>query len=204
MIPDPALFNSIRELLKADRSVRRFQADKPIPHSTLLDLIDLTRFCASSQNMQPLRYVIVDDAPTKDILFPLLRWARHLKDWDGPTPEERPSAYLVQLTDTTIAPSLLCDCGLQLQAITLGATSLGINGCIIRNFNPAEVHQALKLDSRYKVEYVLALGYASEKIKMTSLAENEDSGYYRLPDGTHVVPKRTLDQLIIDLNPQRQ
>lgn len=197
MEADTQAFERLRDLLRFDRSVRRFDAARVISHDVLEKLVELTRYCASSQNMQPLRYVIVDSQEEKDRLFPLLRWARHLKDWPGPAENERPSAYLVQLTDTRIAPSLLCDCGLQLQAITLGAATLGINGCIIRNFTPAEVHAALRLPDHYKVEYVLALGYAAETVRLTDLAPGADYGYYRLPDGTHVVPKRPLADLLV-------
>lgn len=197
MKADSKSFNRLREMLRCDRSVRRFDASRTIDRDTLLSLVELTRYCASSQNMQPLRYVIVDDPQQKNRLFPLLRWARHLKDWPGPSLCERPSAYLVQLTDTRIAPSLLCDCGLQLQALTLGAATMGISCCIIRNFTPAEVHEALKLKNCYKVEYVLALGYAAETVRLEDLAPGADYGYYRLPDDTHIVPKRPLSQLIV-------
>lgn len=200
MTSDRSAFGLIRDLLAADRSVRRFKADRVIEEGTLTELVDLARLCASSQNIQPLRYIPVTETADKDRLFPLLRWARHLKDWDGPTPDERPSAYLVQLTDTTLAPSLLCDCGLELQAITLGATALGINCCIIRNFSPAEVHAALGIDDRYKVEYVLALGYASETVRLEPMKAGQDHGYYRLPDGTHMVPKRSLEERLVHLH----
>ncbi len=194
---DCKTFDRLRDLLRFDRSVRRFDASRTIDRDTLVSLVELTRYCASSQNMQPLRYIIVDEKTGKDRLFPLLRWARHLKDWPGPAQSERPSAYLVQLTDTRIAPSLLCDCGLQLQAITLGAAALGISGCIIRNFTPDEVHSALGLEDFYKVEYVLALGYSAETVRLEDLAPGADYSYYRLPDSTHVVPKRPLGELIV-------
>ena len=189
----------LRKLLEFDRSVRRYDASRGIGREVLEALVELTRYCASSQNMQPLRYVMVTEAADRDRLFPLLRWARHLKDWDGPTPEQRPTAYLVQVTDTRIAPSLLCDCGLQLQAITLGAAMLGISGCIIRNFTPAQVHEALGLEPHYKVEYVLALGYKAENIVLRDLQPGEDYNYYREAVGTHVVPKRPLSELILDI-----
>lgn len=193
-------FRTLRQLLIFDRSVRRFQAHRAIETETLQSLVELTRYCAASQNIQPLRYLVINDRQGKDLIFPLLRWARHLKDWAGPTPQERPSAYIVQVTDTRLAPSLLCDCGLALQAITLGAAALGINCCIIRNFNPEEVHSTLHLADHYKVEYVLALGYAAENVKIETLAPDQDYGYYREPDQTHIVPKRTLDQLLLKGN----
>lgn len=192
------LFGELRDLLRFNRSVRRFHADRPIPYVTLESLVELTRWCASSQNVQPLRYRIVDDPEGKANLFPALKWARHLKDWDGPTPSERPAAYIVQVLDTELYATPFCDCGLELEVITLGAATQGINSCIIRNFNPKEVHEILGLEDKYRVEYVVALGYASETVRLKDMEPGgKEFNYYRDEDDNHIVPKRPLSDRII-------
>ena len=64
----------LRKLLEFDRSVRRYDASRGIGREVLEALVELTRYCASSQNMQPLRYVMVTEAADRDRLFPLLGW----------------------------------------------------------------------------------------------------------------------------------
>lgn len=184
----------LRRLLRLNRSVRRFDNARRIGAGTLRSLVDLARFCASSQNVQPLRYMLLTSPEECARLFPALLWARHLKDWPGPAPAERPVAYIVQTTDTDLFPSPLCDCGLELEAITLGATALGIGGCIIRNFNPKEVGAILGLPDRYKVEYVLALGYPAETVMLEEPGDGPgvDYNYRRDADDRHIVPKRSL------------
>ncbi len=191
-------FQIVRTLLRFNRSCRRYDASRPIPLATLENLVELTRYCASSQNIQPLRYHLVVEEKEKERLFPALKWARHLKDWEGPTLAERPVAYIVQLLDTRLYNTPFCDCGLELEAITLGAAAVGINSCIIRNFNPGQVHELLQLKQHYKVEYVVALGYAAEHIVIDDMQlGNNDYNYYRDTDDTHHVPKRLLQDRLV-------
>ena len=191
--------DTIKKLLIANRSVRRFDASRPVSFETLENLVDLCRYCASGRNIQPLKYRIVHTPEECDLVFPHLKWAGYYTDWDGPSKEERPVAYLIQYLDTEISADCLCDDGLQLEAITLGATEKGIGACIIKAFNPTAVSEALDIPGHLKPRYVLALGYPVEKIQLVDMDEStpESYKYYRLPDSTHCVPKRPLSSLII-------
>lgn len=192
-------FIEFRELLKSDRTVRRFKGDVEVSRESLAQIVELARYCASGRNAQPLRYVVVDEKEMREKIYPLLKWAGYYKDWDGPEPGERPSAYLVQCLDTHYGADCLCDDGLQLQAMTLGLTTLGLGGCIIKAFDPAGLASVLHLDARYKPRYVLAVGVPAEEIRLENMdgSEEADFKYYRTPDGVHHVPKRPLSELIL-------
>lgn len=191
-------FSILKSLLEADRSIRRFDHSRPIGDDTLRKLVDLTRYCASGRNLQPLRYRIVSTEAECEALYPLLAWAGYYKDWDGPTPDERPTAYLVQCLDTQLTNNCLCDDGLQLQAITLGATALGIGGCIIKSFRKNELTERLRLPSNLDPLYVLALGYPSETARIVPLPADGDIRYFRDSSDIQSVPKRPLPDLLID------
>ncbi|MCI8999203.1 MAG: nitroreductase family protein [Muribaculaceae bacterium] len=192
-------FQELKDLLKSNRSYRRFDNSRPIPAEELRELVELTRFCSSGRNLQPLRYRIVTDREECAALYPALKWAGYFSDWDGPDPAQRPVAYLVQCIDTALANDCLCDDGLQLEAITLGAATKGIHGCIIKAFNSAKVTEALEIAERYKPRYVLALGYPAEKVEIvdTDGSTEADIKYYRDQNDTHIVPKRPLSEIII-------
>lgn len=187
------------ELLKRNRSIRRFDASRKIGRNELKRLVALVRFCASGRNIQPLKYRIVESEEECRKVFPHLKWAGYYTDWDGPAPDERPVAYLVQCLDTDLTKDCLCDDGLQLEAITLGATEKGIGGCIIKAFNPAGLTEALQLEGKYKPLYVLALGYPAENVKIVEMDENAPEGYkyYRDNEDAQCVPKRPESSLII-------
>lgn len=190
-------FEVVRKLLMCNRSVRRFDGSRAVDYETLLKLVDLTRYCASGRNAQPLRYRIVDSAEACERLFPLLAWAGYYTDWSGPSETERPVAYLIQCLDTGITANQLCDDGLQLEAITLGATALGLNACIIKAFNAEKLSEVMDLPARYRPLYVVALGYAAEKTRIVEMPANGEFKYYRNAADEQCVPKRSLKELII-------
>jgi len=191
-------FMALRELLKHNRSCRRF-TQECVSEAMLEELVELVRYTSSGRNAQPLRYRLVWRDEEREALFPSLAWAGYFKDWDGPEQGERPMAYLVQCLDTRLGTDCLCDDGLQLEAITLGATAMGMSGCIIKAFNAQNVSEVLGLPDVMKPRYVLALGFPNERIEIEDMPAMPDANfrYYRTPDGVHHVPKRTLKELII-------
>src|SRR5574344_655857 len=92
----------IPDLISKNRSYRRFDQTFEITETQLRDFIDLARFSASGRNAQPLKYILSVDRKKNGKIFSTLGWAAYLKDWDGPVEGERPSAYIVQLLDTSI------------------------------------------------------------------------------------------------------
>lgn len=192
-------FKELRSLLMADRTVRRFKEEREVSLGKLEELVELTRYCASGRNAQPLRYVIVTDKEMRERIYPLLKWAGYYEDWDGPEEGERPAAYIIQCLDTKYGNNCLCDDGLQLQAITLGMTTLGLGGCIIKAFNNVALPQILQLNERLVPRYVLALGYPEERVRLEDMSGGEDADfrYHRSPDRVQIVPKRPLSELII-------
>lgn len=192
-------FESLRNLMKSARTVRRFRESETVSVETLGKLVELTRYCPSGRNAQPLRYVLVNDEADREKVFPLLKWAGYFKDWDGPEPGERPAAYLIQCLDTNYGKDCLCDDGLQLEAIDLGMRTLGLGGCIIKAFNAPKLAEVLSIAERYKPRYVLALGHPAETVELEDMtgADDADFKYYRTADAVHHVPKRPLSELII-------
>ena len=186
----------LKDLLIKNRSYRRFHQKIRIPEKELKELVGLTCLCASGRNAQALRYRIVTDEAVCEQVFHTLAWAGYLKDWPGPQEGERPSAYLVQLLDTSIEENCLCDDGIQIQTIMLGAIEKGYGGCIIKAFKNDILRNVLHLPDNLKIMYVLALGKPNETVILEAM-RNGDIRYWREADGSHHVPKRPLDELIV-------
>lgn len=191
---------SYKDLLQKNRSCRIFDEAKRVDDILLRDLIDLTRFCASGRNAQPLKYKIVTDSIVCAEVFATLKWAGYLMDWDGPEVGDRPSAYLIQCLDTTYGKDCLCDDGLQLEVITTGATLSGLSNCIIKSFNKDKLTQILSLPHNLSARYVVALGYGKERVVLEDMTNDVDADfkYWRDENGVHHVPKRPLESLIIE------
>ena len=86
----------LRDLVVKNRSYRRWQEEEAIPHETLVEFIDLARFCGSAANQQGLKFIISDDAERNALVFP------YLKIDNDPVEGERAAAHIVILEDLPI------------------------------------------------------------------------------------------------------
>jgi nitroreductase len=188
----------IRDLIVKNRSYRRFYQYEAISRETLKELIDLARLSASGANRQPLKYTLVCDPEANALVFPNLAWAGYLQDWPGPSEGERPSAYVIVLGDTEVSQSFGVDHGIAAQSILLGAAEKGLGGCIIASVQKQNLREALGIPSRYKILFVIALGKPKETVVIDPVGPDGDIKYWRDSDSVHHVPKRSLDDLIVD------
>jgi len=189
----------LKELVLKNRSYRRFHQEIPIGHQTLRELVDLARTSASGANQQPLKYILSCEGEKNATIFPQLGWAAYLKDWPGPAEGERPSAYIIMLGDKNIKEAFGPDPGIAAQSILLGATERGLGGCIIATIRKEKLRQALSIPGQYEILFVLALGTPKETVVIEAVPPDGDIKYWRDEQGTHHVPKRSLDEIILDI-----
>jgi nitroreductase len=188
--------NEIFELFRKNRSYRKF-LQQPVPDETLLkQLVDLTRFAASSKNLQPLKYLLVLGKEELDFTFDQLKWAWYLKNWEGPAPDEHPTAYLIVLLDKNLNEQAEFDAGIAAQTILLGATAAGFGGCIIRTVNRYALSKYFELDAKLDIIMVIALGKPNQTVELEDLKPDGSIAYYSDESGNHIVPKRVLDDII--------
>lgn len=188
----------LRDLVVQNRSYRRFYQEVTVEQQTLRELVDLARLSASAANLQPLKYFLSCETRKNDLIFPLLGWAGYLKDWQGPCEGERPSAYIIILNDTQISPSPGCDHGIAAQSILLGAAEKGLGGCMIGTVQRKKLSKALDIPSHYEILLVLALGKPKEQVVIEALKATDDIKYWRDSEDKHHVPKRDLDDIILN------
>ncbi len=188
----------LKDLVTRSRSVRRFYQEEAVSPETLRELVELARLSPTGRNVQALRFVLSADAEKNALIFPCLSWAGYLKDWGGPVEGERPSAYIIIVGDTVVSPNFGIDPGIASQSILLGAVEKGLGGCIIATINKPRLASALNLGSHYEILFVLALGKPKEQVVIDPLPANGDIKYWRDAQGVHHVPKRALDDLILD------
>jgi nitroreductase len=188
----------LKDLVRKNRSYRRFYQEHGIGCDILRGLVDLARLSASGANRQPLKYVLSCDAKTNAQIFPTLGWAGYLKDWSGPAEGERPAAYIIILGDTTLRQGFGIDPGIAAQSMLLGATEQGLGGCMIASIDKGKLAEALAIPDRYQILLVLALGKPKETVEIDPVGPDGDIKYWRDEQDTHHVPKRALDELILE------
>ncbi len=186
------------DIIKQNRSYRRFDTNNQVKMETLHKLVMHARFAPSSRNIQALKFYLSNTNKNNELIFNELAWAGYLKDWDGPDTNERPTAYIIILGDTNIAKSFNTDTGIAAQSLLLAAVEQGLGGCMIGSINKKALHRKLKLSPNLEIQLVIALGKPVEKVILEDVKPDGDIKYYRDAENNHHVPKRTLDELIVN------
>jgi len=187
----------ISELVKENRSCRRFYEDHAVKPETLKEFVNLARMSASVANLQPLKYILSCDPSKNAEIFSCLAWAAYLKDWPGPAEGERPAAYIVILGDTGISENAGCDHGIAAQTILLGAREKGLAGCMLGSIDRNKLRDSLNIPSQLKILLVLAIGKPREQVVLEPVGSEGNIRYWRDNEGVHHVPKRKLEDLIV-------
>ncbi len=191
--------NNFRDLVIRNRSTRRFDNSVSIPREKLIEWVDLARLTPSAKNQQSLKYMIFNQPEDNQKIFECLSWAGYLPDWNGPEPHEQPTAYIILLNDKNIAPTCVYDHGIASQTIMLAACNDGYNGCIIAAVNRPKIVKHFNIQEHLEVLLVLALGKGREEIFIEPVKDGQIR-YYRDERGGHHVPKRSLEEVLLNLN----
>ncbi len=188
----------LHELVLKSRTHRRFQENRAVPRELLTELVELARLTPSASNRQPLKYILSFTPDRNEIIFPCLTWAAYLKGWPGPAVGERPAAYIVILGDNEITEHVQWDHGIAAQTMVLGAVEKDLRGCIFASVDKQRLREGLKIPSRYQILLVVALGYPNETVILEEM-KGGDHRYWRDEESRHHVPKRPLQELILEL-----
>ena len=185
------------ELLLKSRSVRSFVPGAPVPPEVLRQMIDATRLCPSSANLQALKFRPVTHETECRKVFDSIKWAGYLPAGTLPPKGHESTAYVVICLDKCIASNVSAfnkDTGICAQTMMLCAAELGYGGCMIGSFDGEKLKSALKLGENLEITLVLALGVPDEAPVIVE--STGDIKYYR-DNGVQYVPKRSLDEITI-------
>ena len=186
------------DLVRRCRTCRRYRADRPVTTAVLRELVDIARLTASAANKQPLRYLLSCTPERNARIFPHLRWASYWTDWGGPAPAERPAAYVIILGDREASPQVRWDDAIAAYTLMLGAAERGLGACIFASIARDELRAALAICERYEILLAVALGEPVETVVIDAIGPDGDIRYWRDAEQVHHVPKRRLDDIIVE------
>jgi len=182
------------KLLLSRRSIRQFKP-RPIQKEILKKLVNAARLAPSAANLQPLEFIVIDEAETRRKIFSCLRWAAYIKPQGDPKPGHEPMAYIFTLINTEIKDKgYEYDAGAAIENMILAAWGQGIGSCWLLSIERKKIQEILKIPMSHRIDSVLALGYPDEE----PVAEiKEDSvKYWKDSTGRLHVPKRKLEDII--------
>ncbi|MBE6595669.1 MAG: nitroreductase family protein [Ruminococcaceae bacterium] len=188
----------LESLVLQNRSYRSFDETQPVSKDILRKLVDLARRCPSGMNKQPLCYKLLTEEAD---ISKMLRNCRFAASLGIPLPPAGhcPTAFILIFEDTAAQSPrtlMLKDVGIAAQTILLGAVEMGFGGCMLGSFDPARLNADFGIADRYQPQLAIALGKPAEEVALTEPHGNGSLTYYR-ENGTHYVPKRCLEDILL-------
>lgn len=183
------------DAIKSRRTTRKFKQTQ-LSHNDIYDLIDAARLAPTGANLQSLKYMIVSDEKTRKQMFPYIKYAGYLPEWN-PTFDECPPVFIVIVNDTDIKPDARSevDCGSAIMSMCLAATDKGIGSCWLGAIERDNIKSILNLKDNHSIAYILGLGYPDQDAKEVEMADSIK--YYFDDNGTVCVPKRSMEEILI-------
>ena len=187
---------NVYDAIMKRRTIRKFE-QKAVSEDNLVKLVDCARVAAYGANVQPLKFMIVNDSETLQKIYPMTKWAGYLTD-GAPKENERPMAYIAVLGDSSIKSNKMyeVEAGAAVTTMMLEAVEMGLGTCWLGAIQRDEIKKLLKLDENLDVVYLLAVGYPKQESKIVDMKDN-DVKYYEDENGVINVPKRSLEEILI-------
>ena len=185
---------SVYEIASKRRSIRRFK-NMPIPREVLRRCVDAARLAPSGANLQPLEYVVVNDAHLLPQVLSTIKWAAYIRPAGDPPLGKEPQAYILILKsrDAT-SPWVMYDVGAAMENIILVALEKGIGACPLLNVEWDRLRAVLTIPDRYETQLLIAMGYPDE-IPIEVPFEGSVR-YWKDDEGVLHVPKRRLEEVL--------
>ena len=187
------------ELVRSSRTFRRFDESRKVAREQLLELVDVARFAPCGNNLQVLKFLVMDDSERVQVCLAHHKWAGLLKDWDGPVQGERPVAYIAICGPAGAGKNAVRnqDAGIAAQTIMLAARTMGLGGCMVKSYD-AQLDAELGLADRgLETVLLLALGYPTEEVVLEDASAAGGVAYWHDEDDANHVPKRSVEDLLV-------
>lgn len=158
-----------QELVRNRRSIRRY-LEKPVEREKVLACLEAARLAPSAQNVQPWRFLIIDDPEVKmklaaEAFSGIYSYSRFAA--------KAPVLIVILARLDIIANRLgrqiqdvsfyLIDIGIAGEHIALQAEELGLGTCWIGWFNAKKTRKLFKIPRKYKIVSLMTLGYYEKK-----------------------------------------
>jgi nitroreductase len=137
------------EAITTRKVVRSFTSD-PVELTQLRQIIDAGRHAMSARNLQPWRFLVVQDRDRIRAIGALCYTGKFVSDVP---------AVVVVLKDTGNTRWVDIDCAQAVQNMATAAWSLGLGTCWVGNFDGQSIAQILDVPAQWAVFTVLAFGY---------------------------------------------
>lgn len=161
--------NHFQQLVKGRRSIRRY-LEKPVEREKILTCIEAARLAPSADNVQPWRFLIIDDPDLKaKFAKEVFSGIYFITKFAAKAPVIIVILAKLDIIANRIGKQIqnihyyFIDSGIAGEHIVLQAEELGLGTCWIGWFNPRKARKFLKIPRKYKIVSLMAMGYYEKK-----------------------------------------
>ncbi len=146
------------EAIQERKSIRAYQ-DTPVPREKLERILEAGRLAPSARNAEPWHFIVVTEAEKRKTLSKGI-YAKFVA--------EAPLCIAVLGDKKVSSDWYAIDASLAIENMVLTAVNEGLGTCVVGSFNESDVKTALKIPENYEVIALIAVGYAREKLDLSS------------------------------------
>ncbi len=176
---------SVKEIIAQRRSVRRY-LDKPVEREKILTCLEAARLAPSADNVQPWRFLVIDDPELKDKLSKnVFSGIYSVSKFAAKAPVLIVILARLDILANRIGKQIqgvnfyLIDTGIAGEHIVLQAEELGLGTCWIGWFNSRKARKVLGIPKKYKIVSLLSMGYYEKKPSREKKRKNlEDIAWF--------------------------
>jgi nitroreductase len=146
------------EAIQERRSIRSY-TDQPVEREKMEKIVEAGRLAPSAKNCEPWHFVTVTDLAKRKAMSGGT-YAKFLT---------QSPLVIVACGDKKASPDwYTIDVALAVENMVLTAVSLGLGTCCVGSFSEKDIKAALKIPEKFEVLVMLAVGYPSGKIDLSS------------------------------------
>ena len=178
------------EAIQERRSIRSYQ-DKPVPRVLIEKILEAGRLAPSAKNCEPWHFIAVTNAEKRKAMSGGT-WAKFLT---------QSPLVIVACGDKKASPDWYAiDVALAVENMILTAVGEGLGTCCVGSFIEEDIKETLKIPERFEVLVMLAVGYPSGKLDLSSKLLNIVRTRKTLAEiaseeefGKHLVPQKIAE-----------
>jgi nitroreductase len=146
------------EAIQERRSIRSYTS-QPVEREKMEKILEAARLAPSAKNGEPWHFIAVTN-PDKRRALSGGTWAKFLT---------QSPLVIVACGDKKASPDWYAiDVALAVENMVLTAVSLGLGTCCVGSFTEKDIKTALKIPENFEVLVMVAIGYPSDKVDLSS------------------------------------
>jgi nitroreductase len=160
---------SVKNIIAQRRSIRRY-LDKSVEREKILACLEAARLAPSADNVQPWRFLVIDDPELKDkFAKEVFSGIYSISKFAAKAPVLIMILARLDIIANRIGKQIqnihfyLIDAGIAGEHIVLQAEELGLGTCWIGWFNSRKARKVLNIPRKYKIVSLLSMGYYEKR-----------------------------------------